>query len=437
MDTLLPVILVLIGALCMLAAIVTSVRTAPDVPAVHQGQWRVLIWLMGFFLFGYLAFILVEILDIPQPIQLITGGVFFGGACFVLLIIRLSKSIISSLRERERLLEEARDQLEERVNERTRDLEQTLIELGKETTEHKRLLVSYQGLNSELLQILNNSADGIRIIDQNFIVTRVNNTYLRMIGPKNEQQVGFKCFDKVHGFDCHTPNCPHTIIFNGTPHVEREATLTGEGGKELTCLVTAAPYHDGNGNLIGIIEGIRDISERKAMEERLREMSTTDEMTGLLNRRGFMEVAARQLEMAQRLETTIFVLYADIDDFKQINDTLGHSMGDEAIKETADILRSTFRQADVLGIGRLGGDEFSVLLFSTADTSCDHPVITRLEENLRQRNQATNRPYQLSISTGLVKYDRDNPQSIDELLSASDKTMYACKQKRKAMAEPS
>ncbi|MBA3007444.1 MAG: response regulator [Proteobacteria bacterium] len=105
-------VVVMIGALCMLVAIITSVRTLWDIPPTYRRQWQILIILMTFFLAGYLAFILVLNLAIPIPIDLITVTVFLGGACFVLLVLRLTKAIINSLREREHRQEETVQNLE-------------------------------------------------------------------------------------------------------------------------------------------------------------------------------------------------------------------------------------------------------------------------------------------------------------------------------------
>ena len=117
-------IVVMIGALFMLVAIITSARTLGGIPPTYRRQWQVLIILMTFFLAGYLAFILILNLAIPIPIDLITVTVFLGGACFVLLVLRLTKAIINNLHEREHRLEEAKNQLEETVQ----NLENALVD---------------------------------------------------------------------------------------------------------------------------------------------------------------------------------------------------------------------------------------------------------------------------------------------------------------------
>jgi PAS domain S-box-containing protein len=122
---------------------------------------------------------------------------------------------------------------------------------------------------------------------------------------------------------------------------------------------------------------LHDITERKNYEAQLHQLSISDELTGLFNRRGFMALAEKHLKMAQRGGKDIFLLYADFDNMKLINDSLGHAAGDNALVETATILKNTFRQADL--IGRVGGDEFIVLMSESKGKWSKEAVIVRLE----------------------------------------------------------
>jgi diguanylate cyclase (GGDEF)-like protein len=108
-----------------------------------------------------------------------------------------------------------------------------------------------------------------------------------------------------------------------------------------------------------------DITERKRMEAEIREMSLRDLLTGLYNRRGFITLAEQQLKAANRAHRPLQLTFADCDRLKWINDTLGHKEGDKALIDTAQILRQTFRESDI--IARLGGDEFAILSIDTAD----------------------------------------------------------------------
>lgn len=160
--------------------------------------------------------------------------------------------------------------------------------------------------------------------------------------------------------------------------------------------------------------------ERKKEEERIRNISLTDELSGLYNRRGFFFLAQQQLEMAKRINQEALLLFADLDDLKQINDSLGHEEGDMALINAANVLKDTFRDADI--IARIGGDEFAVFALKTPES--DAELLTkRLHENLDAYN-GKGKFYRLSLSVGTVLYDPAYPLSIDELLSRADKLMY-------------
>ena len=159
--------------------------------------------------------------------------------------------------------------------------------------------------------------------------------------------------------------------------------------------------------------------ERHRMLAQLRAMSLTDELTGLYNRRGFLTLAEQQLKMANRTKTEKFLLYADLDGLKQVNDKFGHQEGDMALAGVAKILTETFRESDI--IARMGGDEFTVLLTTGVDVEW---LPSRLQQNIEAYNKRANRPHKLSLSMGLVRYDPVNPCNIDELLASADKLMY-------------
>jgi diguanylate cyclase (GGDEF)-like protein/PAS domain S-box-containing protein len=430
----LSIILVFVGAGFLVASIYFSLHLLKDVPAAFLAKWKVLTGLMLFFLCGYLVFIVGQFNQINLPTELVTGVVFFGGALFVFLIINLTENTITTIREGERLLRNAHDQLEVRVAERTEQLQQALGDLEKEMEEHRKASQARENTNAELLQVLNCGAEGIRVVDRNFIIQRVNRTFTRMAGVPEEKLIGMPCHVAFENAVCHTPDCSLEKILRGDRYVENEKALKRKDGKVFPCIVTAFPYYDTKGELIGIVEGFRDISQQKEMENMLKEMSITDELTGLLNRRGFFAVAEKHLLLVDRVEESLYLLYADLDNMKGINDSLGHDIGDQALVETADVLKSTFRKSDVVGIGRLGGDEFAVLMFSSFEPCGDHPVLDRLEQQIAERNEQPGRRYELAMSVGVVRYDPDKPCSVEQFLAQGDKAMYHCKNEKKNVA---
>lgn len=170
----------------------------------------------------------------------------------------------------------------------------------------------------------------------------------------------------------------------------------------------------------------RDITEHKRMGEMLQQLSLTDELTGLYNRRGFIALAEQQLKFvrSKRMENDLSLFYADMDGLKQINDQFGHEAGSQAIVKVAEVLKQTFRETDI--IARIGGDEFTIL---TVDVSPDeeHAVKARLQENIRRRNETGDSPHPLSLSVGMAQADEVGVTSVEELLARADQAMYAQK----------
>jgi len=177
-----------------------------------------------------------------------------------------------------------------------------------------------------------------------------------------------------------------------------------------------------------------DITDRKEMEKKLAEtleqvknLSLRDELTKLYNRRGFITHAEQLMKVADRKRRPISILFADLDGMKEINDQLGHKMGDQALVETATILNRTLRKADV--IARLGGDEFAVLAVETNEETANI-MSDRLQSNIQEFNQQTGLPFKLSISTGIATYDPENPCSLDKLIERADDRMYQMKRSK-------
>ena len=168
------------------------------------------------------------------------------------------------------------------------------------------------------------------------------------------------------------------------------------------------------------------------LQDQLRELSMTDELTGLSNRRGFFAFAQQQMKHARRNGERMVLLFADLDDFKVINDTFGHEAGDRALVDAAQILVETFRESDI--IARLGGDEFAVILGNTPDAGIE-AVRNRLEERLAGYNAGRNDgTFRLAVSVALTVFDPAKPVTVDELVRQADERMYEQKQQKKTKA---
>ena len=196
--------------------------------------------------------------------------------------------------------------------------------------------------------------------------------------------------------------------------------------KERQVLLNLLPISDNDHE--SIIVMIQDITNRKKMEEKLHRVSITDDLTGLLNRRGFMNMADKQFKIADRKKDDLFLIYADLDGLKKINDNYGHQAGDRALLEIAKILNKIFRQSDI--VGRLGGDEFAVLTTSDIDPG-QAGACERLSEALKESNRINNFGFKLDLSVGIARYDSKNPCSLEEFIFLADSLMYECKRCKK------
>ena len=195
--------------------------------------------------------------------------------------------------------------------------------------------------------------------------------------------------------------------------------------------VTVSMLHPRRRQPLGYLAVIHDITARKAVERELHELSLVDELTGLTNRRGFNMLAAQLLGVSRRMHLNVILFFLDLDGLKGINDRLGHAAGDQALRDTAQLLKCVFRSSDV--VARLGGDEFVILAAETRETS-GQPLLDRLQERKREHNARAGRGFELSFSVGQARDDWEHPRPLDALLAEADAAMYGAKHAAKALA---
>jgi diguanylate cyclase (GGDEF)-like protein len=172
-----------------------------------------------------------------------------------------------------------------------------------------------------------------------------------------------------------------------------------------------------------------EVDRSYELQSKLQEQSTKDELTGLYNRRGFRQLAGKQLMISERNKLNNFLLFADMDFLKQINDEMGHHTGDSALIDVAGVLKKTFRESDI--IARLGGDEFAVLLTENKDLQDIESIENRLRQIIDRFNENAGRYYKLALSVGIVKCEFSSGWSLDRAMSTADTLMYKQKKNRK------
>jgi diguanylate cyclase (GGDEF)-like protein len=201
------------------------------------------------------------------------------------------------------------------------------------------------------------------------------------------------------------------------PEAERELLIVAAGAALLSLLVLARLV-----GLVGLLAN--DVAQRRALEAQLSFQAYHDPLTGLTNRRRFMEATQAALD-DRSAPNTVAALFIDLDDFKTVNDSLGHAAGDEVLMAVAQRLRAGLRAGDVAA--RLGGDEFGVLLTGLPDRTYATAAAERLLEGLGQPLDVAGRRIDAGVSIGIA-FDEPAMRTVDELLSEADIAMYQAKE---------
>lgn len=301
--------------------------------------------------------------------------------------------------------------------------------VSKDISERKQAEEALWKSEERYRNILDNIEEGYYEVDIAGNLTFFNDSLCKLLGYSRDELMGlnsrqytdeknaaklYKAFNEVYRTGIPAKSFDWQVI--------RKDGTTGFGE------VSVSPIRDGMGNIMGFRGIARDITDRKKLEETLQTLSLKDDLTGLYNRRGFFALAEQGLKAAQRNGIEVLVIYGDLDNLKEINDTLGHQEGDQVLIEVSNILKETFRESDI--VARMGGDEFVMLAMNCNELSAEK-LITRLEKALNNHDLQRKRPYPFSMSLGISCFDPQKSCSIEALLTRADKMMYYNKQKRK------
>jgi PAS domain S-box-containing protein len=260
-----------------------------------------------------------------------------------------------------------------------------IIEVCRDITKIQKIEMRLRKSEEKYRSLVESTEDSIYLVDKDYTYLFMNKNHITRMGFSEDEYLG-----RTYG-EFHSPVETKRFVEN----VDK-VFATGKSVKhehkslrdDSYFLQTLSPVKGADGAIIAATIVSKNINDLKKMEERLRTLSITDELTGLFNRRGFFTLADQQIKLANRHKTGIFMLYADLNGLKMINDKFGHKAGDLALIDMAKLLKKTYRESDV--VARIGGDEFAVI-----------PI---------------------------GHYDPEKPCSLDELLIQADRMMYKQKQ---------
>jgi diguanylate cyclase (GGDEF)-like protein/PAS domain S-box-containing protein len=294
--------------------------------------------------------------------------------------------------------------------------------VARDITERKRAA----GSLAQQAAAMKASMDGMAIIDHTGVCIYLNDAYAKTFGHADPTRLIGASWEMFY-FEEELIRMKEQVM----PAVWRDGSWRGEAmGLKLNGgtfpLEISISSVDGG----GLVQVVRDITERKKLEETLRISSLKDDLTGLFNRRGLLKQAAPYFDFARRQKEKLLLLFIDLDGMKKINDEFGHNEGDNALIQTAAILNGSFRSSDI--IARLGGDEFTVLV--TDLNASKEDAIARLNESLKAYNASETCSHKLSFSIGVATLEPERMACFEELLEQADQAMYEQKRMKRRRA---
>jgi diguanylate cyclase (GGDEF)-like protein/PAS domain S-box-containing protein len=205
------------------------------------------------------------------------------------------------------------------------------------------------------------------------------------------------------------------------PEQPTEWAWIHRNGRTVYTEIHIANLFDHEGRVAGFQTFVRNITERKQLEQEWRRLATTDGLTHVYNRRAGLSYLRKQLRLAASDQSTFTVCFVDLNHFKEINDRFGHQEGDEVLRIVSRLFRESLRETDI--ICRFGGDEFMVVLPCCPLENAGH-FWNRIQERLARLNSGAAKEYRISLSRGFAEFDPQQPMSLDELIAAADRKMY-------------
>lgn len=308
------------------------------------------------------------------------------------------------------------------------------IKLMSKDTQSYHLLKKLDKQHTILNSVINSTPDLIfykDYLNQEGRYVGCNNAFSKFAGKSNEEITGhtdIELFGEELGNFFREKD---KLVFEKAKTVINEEWVEYPDGSKVLFSTSKAPFYNENQMIIGVMGVSRDITKQKTIENELREQKSIldyqahhDALTGLPNRILFNDRLVQSIEKAKRNNTKIALLFIDLDHFKEVNDSLGHDIGDEILKEVTHRLSKTIRDEDT--VARLGGDEFTVILEELIQGQDVSSVATKILKSLAKSMNVNDNILYVSSSIGVSIYP-DDGTSAQDLLKYADSAMYKAK----------
>jgi diguanylate cyclase (GGDEF)-like protein/PAS domain S-box-containing protein len=275
-----------------------------------------------------------------------------------------------------------------------------------------------------LANLVETIPQGIMIIDCQGKIDFANSVAERIFGLPRKNLIGRKYNDPLwrmqtaNGISPTAKELPLGLVMEKQGSIIGvEYAIISTTGTKRILNINAAPFHDEEGDIIGIVVSLEDITLRKQMEEQLKYMGLHDSLTGLYNRTFFEEQMCR---LSSGNFNSVGIIICDIDGLKLVNDTLGHERGDKLLLSAADIIKSSLRHNDV--VARIGGDEFAILVTGCTKADLEN-ICHKLKNKINHYNAQDFEKVPLSISTGFA-VNNERYVNMTDLFKEADNNMY-------------
>jgi len=304
------------------------------------------------------------------------------------------------------------------------ELAGTFNAMAEALDENRRRLTEQLVVQAQLAAIVEASDQAILGMSPELIVQTWNPGAERLFGYQADEAVGRLVFDLLLPSSRNVQDSALHRVAAGERISGHETEVRTKDGRIIPISVAASPIRDESGTIVGLSTIGEDISRRKALEERLHYQAFHDPLTGLANRALLNDRLDHALARQSRAGGTLGVVLLDLDDFKSINDSLGHRAGDELLTTVAETLRECTREADTLA--RLGGDEFAILLEDLGGPEDAARFAERIVASLGSRFEFENQSFPVSASIGIALVEGGS-STLDDVIRDADVAMYLTK----------
>ena len=303
-----------------------------------------------------------------------------------------------------------------------------IVFTARDVTEERAAKIGLRRSEQWFRGLVQNSSDVIAVLDEAGVFTYASPAATDLTGLTPTELRGRTFMDLLPSTDTESLERVRRAI-RSKPAANRnlELTIVRPDGSRRIADVTITDLRDDQ-SVSGLVLNVRDVTDRKRLEEDLRHQVLHDDLTGLGSRVQFSNQLHEALGPHRRAGSMVAALFIDVDDFKNINDSLGHVAGDQVLVEISSRLRSRLRLQD--NAARFGGDEFAVLLTDVYGESDVTLVADRVVEELSRPVMLMGNEIRLSVSVGIA-LDEDGTRTPDDLLRAADVAMYEAKDKGK------